>query len=100
MFVETSITAIMTSAATAIARRDRPPPVPSFVGRGGLGWRLGAGGGGDAPKCVERPISLGLFEVDHDRIGSEKCDHDRQKIEYVAQVDDATRDRAEMTEEA
>src|SRR5580693_8250970 len=44
--------------------------------------------------------SLGLFEVDQDRVGGEEGDHDRQEINDVAQIDHAPRDRAEMAEKA
>src|ERR1700730_12324430 len=45
-------------------------------------------------------LSLGLFEVDQDRVGGEEGNHDRQEINDVAQIDDAPRDRAEMAEKA
>src|SRR6516165_1006792 len=78
MFAEATINAIRTSTATATARRD-------------------------AKKALKRPessISFGLFEVDQNRVGGEKCDDDRDKVKYVAQVYDAAGDGAEMAEEA
>src|SRR5713101_7772625 len=78
MFAETSIAAIMTSATTATARREAKTP----------------------RKRTEGSISLGLFEVDQDRVGAEEGHDDREEIEHIAQVDDAARDRAEMAEKA
>src|SRR6516225_31942 len=78
MFTDTSIRAMQTSAAAATARREAKKP------------RRRSG----------RAILLGLFEVDQDRVGGEKSDHDRQKIDEVAQIDDTARNRAEVAEKA
>src|SRR5271168_1927148 len=45
-------------------------------------------------------ISFGLFEVDQDRVGGEKGNDDRNKVKYVAQIDDTARNGAEMAQEA
>src|SRR5215472_14634239 len=78
MFTETSISAMQASAATAAARREAKKP------------RSRSG----------RAILFGLLEVDQDGVGAEKSDHDRQKIDEVAQIDDAACNRAEVTEKA
>src|SRR5215831_921373 len=44
--------------------------------------------------------SLGLLEVDQDRVGGQESNHDRQEINDVAQIDDASRNGAEMPEKA
>src|SRR6516165_10889304 len=78
MFAEATINAIRTSTATATARRD-------------------------AKKALKRPetsISFGLFEVDQNRVGGEKCDDDRNKVKHIAQIDDASGDGAKMAEKA
>src|SRR6516164_2613349 len=78
MFAEATINAIRASTAIATARRD-------------------------ARKALKRPesfISFGLFEVDQNRVGGEKCDDDRDKLKYVAQVYDAAGDGPEMAKKA
>src|SRR5215472_753806 len=75
-FTATSISAMQTSAKTAVARRDAKKP----------------------RKRSGSAISLGLFEVDQDRIGGKEGDDDRQEIDEVAHIDDAPGYRAEMAE--
>src|SRR5260370_10800867 len=53
-----------------------------------------------ARKHLSVSSSLGLFEVDQDRVRGKEGDHDRQEINEVAHIDDAAGDGAEMAEEA
>src|SRR5215472_6763980 len=75
-FTETSISAMQISAMAAVARREAKRE----------------------RKRSGTAISLGLFEVDQDRVGGEEGDHDRQEIDQVAHIDDPPGDCAEMAE--
>src|SRR5690242_8608354 len=54
----------------------------------------------ESPKLRRPHISIGLFEVDDDRVGGEKRNHDRDEIQEVAQIDDAAGDCGEMPDDA